>query len=441
MCEVINSQSLVSRSDNSHVPGVAGTCGLQCLRGYIGTRRRRNEARFRAAIAAAVLSAVLVAGVPHHAHASALKSDLVDGSSAASRKIDLEAMPDVGMKEGALFDVDGRMLWARSPDRRRPMASITKVMTAVVVLEHSSPSDVVSVPSAAIAVGQSSAALVAGERLTVRELLEATLVKSGNDAAETLAIHVGGSEEQFVKMMNDKARDLGLDDTHFENAHGLDATGHYTTADDLGALARYAMSKPLFRDIVKRSVVTIGKGKRRRVLHSTDQLLGVYTGAIGIKTGNTDGAGYSIISAAKRGDVTLYAVVLGTSSDRNRFTDAKALLDWGFAHYRPMQLAEKGTVVGETPVTSYLDRTITVAIAEKTEIPVLDLTGPINRTVKVAPVAAPVSKGQYLGVAEFRQGKRLIASASLTATEDVARPNPFEAVWIGIVRFWRRVFG
>lgn len=390
---------------------------------------------------ALLLAVALSAGVPREASASTLGSDLVDGSSASSRRIDLDALPDVTMKEGGLFDAEGRMLWGRMPDKRRPMASITKIMTAVVALEHSKTSDVVTVPRMAIKVGESSAGLVAGERLSVRELLEATLVKSGNDAAAALAIHVAGSEEEFVRMMNAKAEELGLADTSFKNPHGLDASGHYTTAEDLGVLARYAMSKPVFRDIAKRSVVTIGKGKRRRVLHSTDTLLGVYQGAVGIKTGHTDGAGYSIVSAAERRGVLLYAVVLGTSSDGQRFIDAKALLDWGFAHYRPMQLAEKGTVVGEAPVTSYLDRTVAVAIAEKSEVPVLDLGGSISRVVKVSSVAAPVSKGQYLGVAEFRQGKRLVASVPLAATEEVVRPNPAEAVWIGIVRFWHRVFG
>lgn len=403
--------------------------------------RSSNEVRFGVLVSAVLLALVLSAQMPDPASAAALKTDLVDGATAASRRISTEALPDVTVKEGAVFDAEGRMLWARSPTQRRPMASITKVMTAVVALEHSDPSDIVSVPREAIAVGQSSAAFVAGERLSVREVLEATLVKSGNDAATTLAIHVGGSESKFVEMMNAKARELGLDDTHFQNSHGLDAPGHYTTAEDLGVLARYAMSKPVFRDIVRRSEITIGKGRRRRTLHSTDQLLGVYQGAVGIKTGNTDGAGYSIVSAAQRRGVMLYAVVLGTVSDRQRFTDAKTLLDWGFAHYRPMQLAEKDTVVGETAVTSYLERVVPVAIAETTEIPVLDLAGSIQRTVKVAPVAAPVEKGQYLGVAEFRQGKRLVASVPLVATEKIERPSPLEAAWIAVVRLWRRVFG
>lgn len=438
----VGERRIAAVSPSALLPWVV--CGSP--RASIGTYGLRHEgasgARPRALLCLATVSLLLAAVLaPSVSFASALPSDSVDGASAASRHIDTEALPDVTVAEGALFDGEGRQLWARVPSVRRPMASITKIMTAVIALEHASPAEVVTVPREAITVGQSSAGLVAGEKLTMFELLEALLVKSGNDAAVAIAVHVGGTQEGFVEMMNRKAEDLGLSNTHFANAHGLDAEDHYTTANDLGVLARFAMTKSVFADIVKRTKVTIGKGKRRRVLHSTDWLLGIYKGAIGVKTGNTDGAGYSVVSAATRDSLTLYAVVLGTKTDRQRFTDAKALLDWGFAHYRPMQLADKGTVVAEAPVTSYLDRSVQVAISKDTTIPVLDLEGTIKRTVSVSSVEAPVSKGQQLGVATFRQGSRVVATVPLVATEDVARPNPFEAAWIAVVRVWKRVFG
>jgi D-alanyl-D-alanine carboxypeptidase (penicillin-binding protein 5/6) len=379
--------------------------------------------------------------LPSVAMAAAQRSDIVDGASAGSRRIELDALPDVTLKAGALVDGEGRVLWARTPDARRPMASITKIMTAVVALEHSSPGEVVSVPASAITVGQSSAGLVAGEKLSMRELLEALLVKSGNDAGIAIATHVGGSEESFVEMMNAKAKELGLGDTHFANSHGLDAPEHYTTASDLAVLARYAMTNALFRDIVRRTKVTIGKGKRRRTLLTTDQLLGVYDGALGVKTGHTNGAGYSVVSAAQRNGVMLYAVVLGSPTDRKRFLDAKALLDWGFAHYRPMVLVDRGTVIGEAVVSSYLDRTVPLSVEQTIRTPVLDLNGPIQRTVTVSAAPAPINKGQRLGVATFRQGKRVVASVPLISTLDVSRPNPFEAGWIAAVRLWNRVFG
>ena len=144
------------------------------------------------------------------------------------------------------------------------------------------------------------------------------------------------------KLMNEKAVELGLKNTHFANTHGLDAPGHYTTAADLAVLGRYAMTKPRFREIVRMKSVTIGSGTRKETLQSTDLLIGNYAGAIGIKTGYTDAAGYSVLSAAQRGDLTLYAVVLGTSSELQRFREARELLDWGFAHYRASAARRRG---------------------------------------------------------------------------------------------------
>jgi D-alanyl-D-alanine carboxypeptidase (penicillin-binding protein 5/6) len=148
-----------------------------------------------------------------------------------------------------------------------------------------------------------------------------------------------------------------------------------------------------------------------------------------------------VVSAAQREGVTLYAVVLGTASDLQRFRDAQELLDWGFAHYRPMQLGAKGTVVAEAPVRDYLDVTVPAAVSRDTTVAVLDVNGQITRSVSVAAVSAPVDVGQRVGVARFTQGGKIIASIPLVATRRIAAPNPFERIWIGTVRIWRRVFG
>lgn len=369
------------------------------------------------------------------------RSDLVDGRSAAERGLSRSALPSVTMKAGLLADSDGRVLWARNPNARRSMASITKIMTAVVALEHSTLNEQVVVPREAASVGQSTAYLVAGERLPMRDMLAAMLVKSGNDAAVSIATHVGGNEEHFVAMMNAKARELGLAHTHFENPHGLDARGQYSTAADLSTLARYAMSNPKFRKIVAKKKVTVGKKGNRHVLESTDLLLGNYQGAIGVKTGNTDSAGYSVVSAAQRGGVTLYAVVLGTQSDPRRFRDARELLDWGFAHYRPQSLASSGTIVGEAPVSDYLDVSVPAAVSVDASANVLDLNGTIRRVVTIAPVKAPVRVGDRVGSVTFTQDAKLIAGMPLVATREVRRPNPFVWAWTGIVRGWRTLFG
>lgn len=386
------------------------------------------------ALAVGLLTPGVALGVPK-------PSDLVDGATVAQRGIGVSALPDVTMKEGLLVDGDGRVLWSRNADQQRAMASITKIMTAVVALERADLNSLVTIPKVSTQVGESTSNLRTGERLPLQQVLEALLVKSGNDAAIAITLHVSGSQGAFVKLMNEKAAQLGMTHTHFANPHGLDEPGHYTTASDLSVLARYAMSKPEFRRIVGLKSVTIGSGAQKETLTSTNVLLGNYLGANGIKTGFTNEAGYSVIESAQRDGVWLIAVVLGTSSELQRFRDARDLLDWGFAHYRPQTLATSGTVVAQALVSDYLDVRVDAKVAKDVTIAVLDINGPITRTVTVAPVKAPVHVGEDIGAATFTQKGRLIASIPLVATSDVGRPNLFERVWIGLVRGWRAIFG
>lgn len=407
----------------------------------IGTHRHKTGLRpvvFVGAFMALTLAISLSWSVP--SYAAVLSADTIDGAPVASLGAARQAAPDVAMRAGLLVDGEGRVLWARSADSQRAMASITKIMTAVVALENSKLTDTVRVPAAATRVGESTSFLKAGDELSMNEMLEALLVKSGNDAAVTVALHVSGSDEAFVVKMNAKAAELGLADTHFANSHGLDAKDHHTSARDLGVLSRYAMSKPAFRSIVGMKRVTIGVGSRKESLPNTNILIGNYDGISGIKTGYTSDAGYCVINSASRNGVELYAVVLGTASEAARFRDSRDLLDWGFAHYRPQGLATSGTVLAEAPVADYLDVFVPAVVSRDTTVAVLDMNGPITRAVTVSAVAAPVKVGQRVGVAKFTQGGRLIATLPLVSTIDVGKPNPLHRVWIAIVRVWRAVF-
>lgn len=390
-------------------------------------------------LVACVLAMAVV--VPDRAAASQLPTDRVGGVAASKRGVHTPALPDMQAKSGILVSSDGRELWARQPNDRRPMASITKIMTAVVALEHSKPDDVVVVPKDSATVGESTSYLRVGEQLPMHEMIVSLLVKSGNDAAVAIAEHVAGSETAFVEMMNRKAQDLGLKDTHFANAHGLDAAGHYTTAADLGVLARYAMTKPEFREIVGMKTATVRDGSRVETMTNTNLLIGNYAGANGIKTGYTTGAGHSVVVSAQRDGIELYAVVLGTDSEMQRFKDARELLDWGFAHYRQQVLATNGTVVAEAPVTDYLDVVVPAKFSQDASAAVLDFDGPITRTVTVSGTRAPVSEGQRVGVATFTQRGTVIDSVPLVAVRDIRKPTIFERAWIGTVRVWRRLFG
>ncbi len=409
----------------------------------IGIGNRRHKSRLQSAKAAVfltLLACLLVVSVATPAGAAVLVSDTIDGFTVSSLGSAKQAAPDVAMKAGLLVDGDGRVLWARDADSRRAMASLTKVMTAVVAMEHAELTDEVEVTSAATRVGESTSFLRAGDRFTMNEMLEALLVKSGNDAAVAIGLHISGSDAAFVDLMNAKATELGMTQTHFTNSHGLDAKDHRTSARDLATLARYAMSKPTFRSIVGMKTVTIGTGKRKETLPNTNILIGNYDGISGIKTGYTSDAGYCVVNSASRNDVELYAVVLATASETARFRDSRDLLDWGFAHYRPQSLATSGTVLAEAPVSDYLDVVVPAVVSQDSTIPVLDINGPITRTVTVSAVAAPVKAGQRVGVAKFTQKGRLIASLPLVSAVDVRKPNPLHRAWIGIVRAWRWIF-
>ncbi len=400
--------------------------------------RFRLTARLFIALAVAACATFSVVSA---ASAQVLRSDRVDGRSAKEIGLPKAAMPDVTMAAGALITEDGRVLWSRRSTDRRAMASITKVMTAVVAMENGSVDDLVTIPRASSTVGESTSFLRVGEGLPMGEVLEALLVKSGNDAGVAIAMHVSGSEEGFVAKMNEKAVELGLERTHFSNSHGLDEKEHYSTAEDLAVLVRYAMTKPEFRRIVGQKTATIGTGKRAEKVQTTNLLIGNYAGANGVKTGYTSDAGYCVVDSARRGDIELYAVVLGTTNEMKRFRDARDLLDFGFAHYRKQNLVSEGTVVGEARVLDYLDVNVPAAVAEDATVTVFDLAGTIKRTVSVSAQRAPVAQGQRIGVAKFIQGGEVIASVPLVATRDVERPGIFERVGIAIVRVWWKITG
>lgn len=235
-----------------------------------------------------------------------------------------------------LMDADtGAILFARDHMEQRSPASTTKIMTALVILEEGRLSDKAVISSRAAAVGGTGLGLRRGQRIMLRDLLWAILLKSANDAALAAAEHVGGSEERFVAQMNAKAAALGMQGTHFANPHGLDEADHYSTAYDLAILTRQALRNPTFARIVQTREASLtvltgrnGKLAKRKIVRTHNQLLGQFAGADGVKTGYTSQAGRCLVASATRGDHQLIAVLL---NDSRRWVDAAALLEYGFA--------------------------------------------------------------------------------------------------------------
>jgi serine-type D-Ala-D-Ala carboxypeptidase (penicillin-binding protein 5/6) len=317
----------------------------------------------------------------------------------------------------------GEVLAARRADERRAIASITKLMTAVVTLEKADLSDVVTVAPRSPRPGESTANLRTGEQLPVSTLLRALLVASANDAADALATHVGGgSGARFVELMNEKARSLGLERTQFVNAHGLDEQGHLSSAEDATALVRYALGIPFIRDAVDRTSVEL-PGSRE--LETTDDLLDRWSPLVGGKTGHTADAGWSQAAAAQGRGVTVYGTVLGGPSREARNQALRDLLSYGIGRYRRVAAVDASRVYAE-PETGY-DRPAVRLVAPRTHaVTVLQGKPLLERVVAPGVVELPVRKGQRLGRVEVYDGKRLVASSRLVAAEAVSEPD-----WLG----------
>ena len=314
----------------------------------------------------------------------------------------------------------GEVLLARNARAAVPIASITKLMTVLVTLEHARPADVVVVDPRAASVGESSANLRAGERLTVRELLEAALIQSANDAADALALHVGhGNQQRFVAMMNAKARELGLRSTHFARPDGLDAPGHVSSARDVTLLARIVMHRPLVRQIVRQRAATISGG---RGLHTWNDLLSTYPGIFGVKTGHTSAAGWSQVAAARRGAVTVYTTLLGSPDRSSRNLDLAELLDWGFSRYRSAAVVVRGRAYAQAELG--YGRKPVVLVAAGSLTPSVRVGLPLVRRVVAADVAdLPVARGRSLGRILVYQRGKLLGTVPLVASRGVARPS------------------
>ena len=367
-------------------------------------------------------------------------NDQVNGKVYTDYHIKSSLMPDVSMDEGILVTKDGRVLWSREATTRHHIASITKVMTAIVALEHAKPTDIMTVPEVSTEVGESSASLKRGEKMRLKDLLGALLVKSGNDAALAIAINIGGDVNTFVGMMNKKAQELGMTNTHFDNPHGLDSATHYSCARDVSIMSRYALSNKTLREIVSSKLYKFSDATNSHQLPNTNLLLWKYQGAIGTKTGFTDKAGYCLSAAARRDGVELYAVTLGTTTEISRFTESIKLLDFGYDHYRKQEIAVAGSQIGSAKVKDYPNKYVPGVVQKDVTIPVLDFAGDITREVKTSIVKAPIKKGDTVGVVQYIQDKKLIASVPLVAKEDVNKPFILLQPIFWIIQVIRSIF-
>ncbi|MCF6465354.1 D-alanyl-D-alanine carboxypeptidase family protein [Clostridium sp. Cult2] len=347
--------------------------------------------------------------------------------------------------EGAiLIDSDtGQILFEKNPHMKLHPASTTKIMTGILAIENGNMGDIVTVDEEVVSLTKGShIALEPGEQLKFVDLLNALLIESANDSALAIAKHISGSIDEFVELMNDKAKELGAIDTHFINPNGLSDERHLTTVYDLSLIAQYAMKNDTFREIVSNYTYTIpvtNKKDEERYLKSANRLLYSnqkidvngkavpikYEGINGVKTGYTSEAHNCLVASAKRGNQNLIAVVL-KSNGHEVFSDIHKLLNYGFNNFEKVNVATKNIFVDNIEVKEAINPIVAGIIKE--DLPLSIPKGSLDRIDRKIfvndEIEAPIEKGQVLGKVEYYLQDELLGQADIISTLDVERIPP-----------------
>lgn len=353
----------------------------------------------------------------------------LNGGARAEEEVDTSARAAVLIERGT-----GMVLLAHNETEPLPMASTTKVMTALLTLEKGNLDDVVTVGRNAYGVPGTSIYLNLGERITLRDLLYGLLLASGNDAAVAIAEHIGGSVEAFCAMMTERAAELGCENTVFINPNGLPVEGHHTTAYDLALIAREAMTHETFREIVSTQRASIPWEGRSydRILNNKNRLLTDYEGATGIKTGYTRAAGRCLVFGAQRDGLEVIGVVLNCA---DWFDEAARLMDLGFERYEGFTALSAGETVRELPVIDGKQASVRIcaggdltAAVPKGEIPTLEYDLP-------GTLPAGLEMGETVGEARIMLEGRTLASVPLVLTESLV-PRDYGFELERMLRLW-----
>lgn len=324
---------------------------------------------------------------------------------------------EVSARSAILYEPEtGTVLYSKDSETKREIASTTKIMTAVVVLENAELSDIVSVHKSCVGIEGTSMYLQENEKLSVSDLLYGLLLRSGNDAAVTLAYHVGnGDVSRFVDMMNETAERIGMKNTTFMNPNGLPADGHVSTAYDMAVLTAYAMNIPEFAEVVSTKEKTVAG----RLLTNHNKLLRMYDGANGVKTGYTKAAGRCLVSSAERNGMSLIAVTLSAPDD---WDDHANLLDFGFNNFSVYKSPKAGEAIAEVAVVGG-ENTNRISAVLAGEISLIETRG-TDRGIKQEVylprfLYAPITRGDIIGEIKYVKDGEVIATASLVSCDSV----------------------
>ncbi len=340
-----------------------------------------------------------------------------------------EGNTDLGLnaKSAILMEEStGNILYESNPDERLPIASVTKVMTMLLIMEavdsgKISLDDMVTVSENAMSYGGSTMFLETGEQLTVNDMLKGIAVASANDGCVAMAEHLAGSESAFVDMMNEKAKELGMENTHFMNTNGLDEEDHYSSARDVAIMSRELMKHETIFNYTSIWMDTLRGGKFQ--LANTNKLIRFYDGANGLKTGSTSKALCCLSAAAKRNDMQLIAVVLGAPTSAERFASAKSLLDYGFANYAVNTQITAGDEVQKIAVEKGVDKEVGVVAGDSCSTLVKKgQEDNITKEIKIdETITAPIEAGQKIGTMTISRDGEVIADVDLNASSAVEK--------------------
>ena len=420
----------------------------------------KRSAQLAVGLACAV---ALVAGIPSVAGAQVLTTDNICGKAADARGIAAEDLPDIDASNAFVMGKNGSVYYARSADEQVKIASITKVMTAILAVENCKMDEKITVSNAAATVGNSTAGLLEGDEFTVEQALRGLMIPSGNDAAIALAEHVGKKLDPktkdavatFVKAMNEQAKKLGCTGTLFENPHGLDfdewAGDMHSTAHDVALMMQEAMKDDTIREVMASKdpwiEVTGADGSDHSHSMDTHNVLLGQDGNIGGKTGTTDDAGYCFASAYNRDGDEIYTVVLNSSTTDQRFADTATLASWYYDHKVTVEIAntQKKTANGNPLMarvsqTDWTDKTIDATLADPTaQATVFSLAGEVTEKVSYDDLSGTVHVGDKVGSVTLKQDGTKIAVMDLVADEEGTGPNPIEWLLVKLDRLGRRI--
>ena len=351
-------------------------------------------------------------------------------------------LPKIEAEAAIVMEVKtGRVLYDKNAYSKRSIASTTKIMTAILAIENGNLDELVTVSKRAAAIGGSTIHLKAGEKLSLRDLLYGLMLNSGNDAAIAIAEHIGGTVEDFAEMMNKKARELGAKNTNFKTPHGLDTPGHYSTAYDMALLTRYALQNKVFNEIVRTQSAQIPG----RSLHNTNEMLDLYAGADGVKTGYTGQAGRCLVTSATRNGFRVISVVLNCPSRTSRANSSKKILDYAFDNYKMYTLVKINDVLARIPVIKGVRKDVPILPIEEIQFPLrYDEVENLKARIDLPDeFHAPVDPGIEVGKIEYIANGKVIAETALKTGAGVRRKGFFDyfeqimTEWIKSVRAGR----